>query len=74
MTPQEYANKLVREYENIFNEEIVTNIYNARYNNAAIKCAIKQIEAEINLAKQFPADYEILPLDESLTHLKSLIL
>ncbi len=72
MTPQNYADNLVEEYYEIINDNIHPS---ARYlitiRTAAIKCAIKQVEAQINLTE--PGDDNDKDLTESLTYLKSLL-
>jgi hypothetical protein len=71
MTHTEYADKLVEEYENLIFENIVELEYQHYCRTAAIKCAIKQVEAEIVLIEAYiDKDTE---LRESYYYLKSLL-
>lgn len=69
MSPQEYADKLVEEYQQIIGEGVLIPPLLCR--KPAIKCAIKQVEAQINLTE--PGDSNDLELTESLIYLKSLL-
>lgn len=68
MTPQKYSNKLVEEYEYIIWGIPCVCQHEARA--AAIKCAIKHVEAVI---EYLPSGYSFKFPDESLTYLKSLL-
>ncbi len=70
MTHTEYADKLVEEYHAIIGTEI-SRFKPVEVRRAAIICAIKQVEAQINLTE--PGDSNDLELTESLIYLKSLL-
>ncbi len=69
MTPKDYADKLVEEYQHIIESE--TSLAFAYCRTAAIKCAIKHTQAQIYLTE--PGDDNDIELTESLTYLNSLL-